>query len=166
MPNGNAVRSAIKPFIRWRAFILNVRSSELLLWNQGARGRRHPRLVPKSLSSLFGRTPHCTLPASLPPIRQEYSRSTDVSQILIPNSLDAVFLLDSSANNHHRKLREPQESHQPIGGEQSQGEHLVLLRYVSAGTRYACMLSRGATPGESRVCVKSNTCNHQNTITG
>ena len=33
IPSGNAVRSAIKPFIRWRAFILNVRSSELLLWD-------------------------------------------------------------------------------------------------------------------------------------
>ena len=49
MPSGNAVQSAIEPFIRWRVFILNVRSSGLLLWNQGARGRRHPRLVPKSL---------------------------------------------------------------------------------------------------------------------
>jgi peptidyl-tRNA hydrolase len=30
IPSGNAVQSAIKPFIRWRTFILNVRSSALL----------------------------------------------------------------------------------------------------------------------------------------
>ena len=55
--SGNHARSAIKPSIRLRAFILNVRSSELLLWNQGARGQRHPRLVPHSQSSYFGLTP-------------------------------------------------------------------------------------------------------------
>src|SRR5438045_3911908 len=38
IPIANGVRSAIKPFIRWRVFILNVRSGERSLWNQEARG--------------------------------------------------------------------------------------------------------------------------------
>src|SRR6476620_2963353 len=56
MAGGNAARSAIEPFTRKRTFILNVQPSELLLWNQGARVRRHTRPVPHSQSSFFGRT--------------------------------------------------------------------------------------------------------------
>ena len=53
---GIVVRSAIEPFIRWQAFILNVRSSEPMLWNQRAEKREGAFEAGSALAIVVRRT--------------------------------------------------------------------------------------------------------------